>query len=177
MDDTNKVGCQEVVRTAVSHDGMVLVFAPEEMRDNVTLACNVNPGGVGAKKTSKDASDAIFAFLMPLFSPKLPKEEVVQAAASQNGLALEYASPRSPGITPPKSMSSTSNLFESDPDCENSCPSLSTPPLLWNHQRLREKTETVLAALGQNPDAIQHVMPSVRPMSVILAMLNSVVIH
>ena len=53
MDDTNKVGCQEVVRTAVSHDGMVLVFAPEEMRNNVTLACNVNPGGVGAKKDIK----------------------------------------------------------------------------------------------------------------------------
>ena len=37
---------------------------------------------------------------------------------------------------------------------------LSTSP---QNPRLREKTETVLAALGQNPDAIQHVMPSVRP--------------
>ena len=45
----------------------------------------------------------------------------MEAAVAQNGLALEYASPR-----------------------------------------LRSKCETVLAALGQNPQAIEHVLPSTR---------------
>ena len=140
----------------------------------------------------------------------------MQAAASQNGLALEYASPRSPGIISIRAIflelaekkcstrwwfqmleiflplqigEDGSNFFRSYFSdglklnhqlvklevrvliLMNSWP-LTALTIHFSYQRLREKTETVLAALGQNPDAIQHVMPSVRPIQLVECQLN-----